>query len=550
MATGKHDQEKANGGRAKLLVQATPDLDFTLAAATAKTKNRGTFTTYIAVDPTANFRGLAVIPQSVALPGIVVNRDNLNYNVMGSPRMDGDDTMVSLIANYKFGGYTLSSTTAYQKENRTLVFDVYNEAADWPSLASGGVFKWDMKQTSILKVKTTSQEFKLVSPQLGFVNFLTGVYYDHDKTDFDFARPSFGTPIPFSAFRVADTKTQAVYGRATWTLVPDMLDLITGLRYNKDDISYVYNLRYNTTPASASVPFSRSNSYSENTTVGDISLRFKITPKLTVYGGYTRGYKPAIWNLDGTVTATNTFLPVNAEHIDAFELGLKGNFLDNRLSLNAALFDTVYKNFQVQTFDPNAVAATFAISNAGKAHTQGFELDARALLTQNLKLTASVAYVDAKFDQYDRANCYAGQTLATGCITTSSPSYQVMTGRALPNAPKYKGSIGLEQRIGLDSVPFDLTLNGNYVYQTRVNFDPNLNPIAIQDAYGLLNLGLKLTDHKDRYSITFFVNNALDKRYVVGITDQTARWGNKSALTGTFGRDAERYAGIRFAMNF
>jgi len=33
------------------------------------------------------------------------------------------------------------------------------------------------------------------------------------------------------------------------------------------------------------------------------------------------------------------------------EIGLKGAYLDHRVSLNAAIFNTVYRDFQVQTFD-------------------------------------------------------------------------------------------------------------------------------------------------------------------------------------------------------
>ena len=40
------------------------------------------------------------------------------------------------------------------------------------------------------------------------------------------------------------------------------------------------------------------------------------------------------------------------------------------------------------------------------------------------------------------------------------------------------------------------------------------------------------------------------KHYVSGIIDQTARWGNKLALTGNWSRDAERYAGFRVNVKF
>jgi len=65
-----------------------------------------------------------------------------------------------------------------------------------------------------------------------------------------------------------------------------------------------------------------------------------------------------------------------------------------------------------------------------------------------------------------------------------------------------------------------------------------------------MNFGVGLIDRDDRYDVTLFVNNAFDKHYVSGIIDQTARWGNKLALTGNWSRDAERYAGLRLNVKF
>lgn len=554
LRNGKQDRERAYGGRGKLRYEFTDDLDATLTMAASHSENRGTFSNYIVIDPTANFRGSALIPQSLALPGISVSRDNLDYNVIGDPHMDADDKFYSLVVNWRIGGFTLSSITARQDEDRSLLFDLYDEAVDSAAVLIGGPYTWDMKQTFAYDVKTTSQEFKLDSPQLGILHLLAGVYFGHDVTNYDFVRASYTNngagPPPFSGFRVPDTKTYAIYARGEWTLVPDKLDLITGLRVNRDEIDYRYSLRNTPPPAPQIVPFTRTGSSSEDTTVGDLTVRYRFTPEIMTYASYTRGYKPAIWNLDGTVTPTNVFVPVKKEDIDAYEVGLKGTFLDNRLSLNAAVFNTVIKNFQVQTFDPNAISATFAIANAGKVRSRGVELDARAAVTDDLRLNASVAFVDAEFQRYDAASCYGTQTAAQGCLTAPSGNrYQVMTGKRLPNAPRWKGTIGAEQRFQLD-LPVDIAVNANYVYQTEVTYDPNLSPFAIQGDYGILNLGVGLLDQDDRYDVTLFMNNVTDKQYVSGIVDQTARWGGKLALTGNWSRDAERYAGVRFNTKF
>jgi iron complex outermembrane recepter protein len=550
--TGDHDSEKVKGVRAKLLYSPTRDLDLTLTGFRGDMDNEGTFQTYIQVDPNAKFRGF--IPYATALPaGVNVGRDNFDYAVQGNPGTSAVDKMYSLVANYKVGGWTLSSITARQEEDRDFRADVYNQNSDWAALLTNGRYSWNMMQRSVVAVRTTSQEFKVVSPQLGPVDLLAGVYYGHDETQFDFVRASFGIPagpIPFSAYRVADTKTKAVYGRATWTLTPD-LNLITGLRVNRDEIGYIYNLRFNTTPASASAPFTRTDVHSQNTTVGDVALRYKLTPNVSSYASFSRGYKPAIWNLDGTVTATNVFRPVNRENVSSYELGLKGAFLNRRLTVNAALFNTIYTDFQVQTFDPMSPSATFALSNAGKARTRGLELDGRAVLPADFRLNASLAYIDAKFVDYAAATCYTAQSVAQGCVRSASgASYQSLSGKRLPNAPKWKFNMGLDRVLPFDDQPFDVTLSGVYTFQTDVNFDPNGNPIAKQGAYGILNLSATLAERSGRYDVAVYVNNALNRSYVASITDQGSRWGGMPALSAWRSRDAQRYVGVRLNAYF
>ncbi|MDB5918958.1 MAG: tonB dependent receptor family protein [Massilia sp.] len=551
LTTGQFDSEEASGIRGKLLFTPIKNLDVTLTASSSDMDSKGTFQTYILVDPAAKYRGF--IPNAASLPGVVPGIDNFDYAVRNQPSTVASDKLYSLVVNYKLGDWSLSSITARQEEDRTLVADVHNQASDWASLLTNGKYSWDQSQQSILNVRTTSQEFKVISPQIGIVNVLAGAYYGHDETAYDFVRSSFGIPAgpsPFSANRAADTKTTALYGRATWTLTP-ALSLVTGLRANRDDIGYLYNLRYTTTPASASVPFTRTGSATQDTTVGDANLRFTINPNLMTYVSYSRGYKPAIWNLDGTITPTNEVKAVNKENVDAFELGMKGVFLNRRLTLNAALFSTTYTDFQVQTFDPISPSATFALSNAGKARTRGIELDGRAVLPADFRLNASLAYIDAKFIDYAAATCYTAQTVAQGCVASVSGSrYQRLSGTTLPNAPKWKINLGVDKTVQFESLPFDLKFNANYNYQTAVNFDPNGNPIAVQRAYGIVNLSTNLIDRAGRYDVSFFVNNLANTHYVAGMTDQGARWGNLSALTGWRSRDSERYMGIRLNAYF
>ncbi|MGH1559804.1 TonB-dependent receptor domain-containing protein [Caulobacter segnis] len=133
-----------------------------------------------------------------------------------------------------------------------------------PSRQSGGVDSWNNIQRSQPSIDGFSQEFRLASQDLGFGRVLAGLYYDHSKTGpggFLFAstgRPS-ARPIPFGAYRQANNESYAAYARADFKLT-DSTTLITGLRYNHDKIAYIYNLQYNTTPASNTTPFTRKGS--------------------------------------------------------------------------------------------------------------------------------------------------------------------------------------------------------------------------------------------------------------------------------------------------
>lgn len=546
LATGDNDVSKAAGVRGKLLFKPKDGLDVTLSANYVDARDKGQFQAFIDIDPTARFRG--AFAQSEALVGVTPSRSNTDYNTITTPGQHTKDQLYSAVANYEIGDFTFSSITAKSHEDRDLRYDVYGQKIDWASRLSGGAYSWNNIQRSQLKIDGFSQEFRLASRDLGFGRVLAGLYYDHSKTGFQFDRPAFGTPIPLGAYREANNKSYAAYVRADFDLT-DSTTLITGLRYNHDRIAYVYNLQYNTTPASSSTPFTRKGSDSFDTIVGDVTLKQEIGARANVYATYSRGYKPKVYNLDATVTPTNTFNPVNKEKVDNFEGGLKGDYFDRRVSLNLAAFYTTYKNFQVQAVDPTAAAPTFQLTNAGEASTRGVELDTTIRPAHGLSLNASVAYVDAKYDSFAGATCYAGQTAATGCVTTGGASFQDLSGKRLSSSPRWKLNAGAEQRIDLSS-DLELTLGGVVNYQGRINFDANNNPLATQDAYAIVNLSATIGRPDQSWSVTAFVNNVTDKLYLSNVSDVGGRWGNKAAMSGWYGRDARRYAGVRLDTKF
>jgi iron complex outermembrane receptor protein len=122
----------------------------------------------------------------------------------------------------------------------------------------------------------------------------------------------------------------------------------------------------------------------------------------------------------------------------------------------------------------------------------------------------------------------------------------------MPDSPKFKAIIGLEQRIPQDTLPFDIIFQGNYAYRSKACLLVNQNPEAIQEAFGILDLSVKAVSLSGEYSLTLFVNNVFDKFYLVNAGDfWSGLWGpGNNVIAGDPARDASRYAGITLNMKF
>ena len=82
-----------------------------------------------------------------------------------------------------------------------------------------------------------------------------------------------------------------------------------------------------------------------------------------------------------------------SEKIDAFELGFKSVFLNNRAWANIALFYSDLSDFQVLEFD----GTRFSTFNVDKARSKGVEFESAYALSDALSLNLAATYTDAKY---------------------------------------------------------------------------------------------------------------------------------------------------------
>jgi iron complex outermembrane receptor protein len=602
----KDTNQKVYGARGKLLFKPTEDLDVTLTARIGRDNSDGFNFVYTHLTPGADLLlGTALPPpgspprlfldsvlsQAVLLPGITPSFDNQVYSSPVNAFSTVQDTDFSLDLQYRLGDLTLGSTTAYQHEKQVNAQDIF--AVDrffWNNLTNpsgsdpAAPPPFGDIQTQWMDIKQLSEELKLVSPTDQTLSYVVGLFYSDSKYSLHYYRPL--VPAWLDYVSRPETKTTDLYGRATWKFAQGT-SLVAGLRYNYDQLSYNYD-------AAFFPPFlptvSHSDSSSESSVVGDLSLQHKYSNDLMVYLTYARGYSPAAYNT-AAVEHVSPGAPaldlVKKEDVDHFELGTKGTYLDGRLNLNAAAFYTKYKGFQVQIFDQSStsISPPLVLANAGGAETRGVELDVAFAATDHLRLDLNAAYIDAKFTDYQGASCYYGD--ATSFIPDGSACFQDLngdkkwqpndpllpepgpgqalvaledgtvpgvvqdlTGRVMPNSPKFKFVLGAEQRIPLGGGAWEAVLAGNYSWRDKAQMLVDQNPYGIQSSIGILNLSIGVRKAEGKLSVTAFANNVFDKHYFTDLEDfWSAPWGSNT-IVGQPARDTNRYFGLRVSAGF
>ncbi len=536
LETGKRlNGRRERGVRGKLQWTPTDALELTLQGRYRKADSTCCVSTLIAVDPTANFYGLPQFPQSVALAGITVDRDNLSIRTDDPIRSNTRDRGGSLRVAYDIDDYTLLSVTSYSKFDLSDSQDLDGTAVNLNRAVNPAAPLRGRVNYGQFNAESMTQEFRLVSPSTSRLKYVAGLFFaDTDLRRVYYRGPTIGLA---NWDATASNRNYAAFGQATWEFIDDT-SLLAGLRVNREEIKYKYaNLLNRATFA---------GNDSNDAVTGKIGLEHRFTRDIMAFGFYARGYKGQSYDLTSSFNAAIAARqPIKPENSDDFEAGIRTQFLNRRLTLNLTAFNTTYDNFQAQESEPTLNGA-FILSNVGSVRTRGAELESSLRVGDRLTLGGGLSYVDARILRFDRAQCYAGQTVAQGCVG----GVQDLAGGRLNNAPKWRGNIRGDYTVPLPSLPFEGLISASYTWQSPVNFALSQDPLTVQKAYGIANLQIGLREREDRYSITLFVNNLFDQEYAAGLANSQNYYAGRMALNRQPARDFNRYGGLRFTTSF
>ena len=172
-----------------------------------------------------------------------------------------------------------------------------------------------------------------------------------------------------------------------------------------------------------------------------------------------------------TLEQGNTVFDFEEEESETYELGLKMGLLEGRATLNLAIYSTEFDNLQTSSYD----GTRFIIQNAASADVEGFELEATWLLNDYIRLAGSMAYVDAKYDEFMGAQCIVdgdNQPVEPGC----EDGEQDLSGERLERVPEWEANITAD---GDFPITANLSLTGSISmyysdeYYVRQDFSPN-----------------------------------------------------------------------------
>ncbi|MEM7062492.1 MAG: TonB-dependent siderophore receptor [Cyanobacteria bacterium P01_B01_bin.77] len=154
----------------------------------------------------------------------------------------------------------------------------------------------------------------------------------------------------------------------------DNLILVAGLRYNTVDTEFT-----------DSGLFPSESEQFDDALTPRIGIVYQPIEPISLYGNYSRSFVPIT---DSTDANGNPFDPEEGE---GFEVGIRGEIIENRLAATLAYFNITKQN--VVTADP---INPFASVATGEQRSQGIDFDLTGEILPGWNIVASYAYIDAE----------------------------------------------------------------------------------------------------------------------------------------------------------
>ena len=431
---------------------------------------------------------------SAISPTIADDNDPWTTETGWPQEYDREGFGIALHADLETGLGTISSISAYRESDayEDLAFSPVNFTFLTPVNPN---FPFQRITQNRDKPKTFSQELRLVSDDGGPFTYVGGLYYfqediDRNARTLQFAAGTGTVNRDRTFVEDVSTKSYAAYLNLGYELT-EWAKVNLGGRYTWEKKTARVDYEDALNPASNFESATFEGTYDEFTP--RIALEVSPTEDILAYASYTRGFTAGGFNTEEPSVAVISD-PFDPETIDAYEVGLKTQLFDRRLTFNIAGFIQKYKDKQEGYLNSSF---NFVIRNASKATVKGVEVESRLALSPYVSLSGTYAYLDATYDEY--------------LIDLNNED---RSGNFLPSSPKHSFSLGADADIPLGD---DANFLAAVSYSWRDDYftgSENRDTFLI-DSYDLLNASIGYEDIDGRWRILLWGDNLLDKRYVL-----------------------------------
>ncbi len=411
----------------------------------------------------------------------------------------------------------------------------------------------------------TGFEFRLTSPQDEAFRWIAGIYaaqierdvvvaYGADQ-DLGFLRqpyvdPTGPNPTDLLFDDTFDTDVIAVFGEIAYDFT-DTFELALAVRYDEEDRDVSNNvplvsasgLNLNTLDPNTGEPGpinpglvanpagipDRSRTFDQFQP--KLTARWSATDSVTAYASYGIGFRSGGFNSLGSSDLLNFWfntgsggpgelvdaqLVINDEYdkevSEAFELGMKSTWLDNRLQVNAAVFRTDVEDNQFFEFFAGPFGILRVVTTIDDMYIQGFEADFNWVATDYLSIYGGIGLLDSEIEEN------INRPLSVGNEVPQAPGETANLGGQL-NLP-ISGNLDLFTRLDYQYVGemWFHTLQGEQtptIWQAFGLIPGDVNQDfskAKRDSYNTLNLRVGIEG--ERWSLIAWGRNLTDENYL------------------------------------
>lgn len=230
-----------------------------------------------------------------------------------------------------------------------------------------------------------------------------------------------------------------------------------------------------------------------------LALNYRPSDHFMLFGSLSRGFKSGGFNTGASTDPVEAAI-VEPEEVIAYEAGVKSDWLDRRLRLNASVFLYDYSDLQVFGLAQGGVP-TQTLFNAEEAEIKGLDLEIQALPMRGLTLTLSASYLDAEYTDFVTP---IGQDFS-GNQMVAAPEWSLFTSARYETEPFANGA--------------RIAASINATYTDDLFFDTSNTDRLGQESYWLTNARAALLSPGERWEVSLYGKNLTDEEYVVDAFD-------------------------------